>query len=388
MCLRGSDATVLLLRTSVPGSALAIAKAADVVARRQILGPASLAETNGSISPFNGKQPRRAASDPMYRSILAIDIERSTKRNNPVKEGLRYELYRLLREALCLTGIGSQHYHHPFTDRGDGFLVLLRPVDEIPKRLLLSHLIPSLARLLAAYNSSISTADPARILRVRAVIHAGEVLCDGKGFFGEDLDAAFRLLDAPRFKAELKISTFPLALVVSDYVYQSVIKQGYQGIEDRQYLPLVTVNVGDQRRKGWVHLPAAGGDLCRTAAAAGLLTAGQLPFLACDLPQASKVKDRDMALSGLDEAACAPVAECACDGSTRHADQTGQLILRQGHGAGRHRPVPVGKLEQEASESLRATGERMTAQRAGCIIPAERHHLPVGACGAWMRIKE
>ena len=127
------------------------------------------------------------------------------------------------------------------------------------QRLLLSHLIPSLARLLAAYNSSISQADQPRILRVRAVIHAGEVLCDGKGFFGEDLDVAFRLLDAPRFKAELKISTSPLALVVSAYIYQSVIKPGYEGIDDQEYLPLVTVNVGDQPRKGWVHLPAAGG---------------------------------------------------------------------------------------------------------------------------------
>jgi hypothetical protein len=256
MCLRGSDATVPLLRTSVFGSTLATAKAANVVARRQILGPANLAETNSSISPINGKQPRRAALDPVYRCILAVDIEGSTKRNNRVKGELRYELYRLVGEALCVTGIGTQHYHHPFTDRGDGFLVLLRPVDEIPKRLLLSHMIPALARLLAAYNSSISPCDH---LRLRAVIHAGEVLCDGKGFFGEDLDVAFRLLDAPRFKAELKSATVPLALVASDYIYQSVIKQGYEGIDDQEYLPLVTVNVGDQRRKGWVHLPPAGG---------------------------------------------------------------------------------------------------------------------------------
>jgi hypothetical protein len=64
--------------------------------------------------------------------ILAVDIEGSTKRNHRVKEELRYELYRLVRGALCVTGIANQHYHHPFTDRADGFLVLLRPVHEIP----------------------------------------------------------------------------------------------------------------------------------------------------------------------------------------------------------------------------------------------------------------
>jgi class 3 adenylate cyclase len=233
-----------------------------VVAATSILAldgrPANLAETNGSISPFNSKRTRRYRSLPVHRSILAVDIEGSTRRTNPVKEELRDEVYRLVVEALCVTGIGNQH-HDPFTDRGDGLLVLLHPVDELPKPVLLSHLIPALAGLLAAYNSRISPADQPRILRLRAVIHAGEVHRDGNGPFGEDLDVAFRLLDAPRFKAELKNATVPFALVASDYIYQSVIKHGYQGIDDQKYLPLVSVNVGDQRRKGWVHLPPAGG---------------------------------------------------------------------------------------------------------------------------------
>jgi hypothetical protein len=111
--------------------------------------------------------------------------------------------------------------------------------------------------LLAAYNSRISPADEPHILRLRAVIHAGEVHRDGNGRFGEDLDVGFRLLDAPRFKAHLKSSTVPLALVASDYIYQSIIRHGYDGIAGQEYLQLVTVNVGDQRRKGWVHLPCA-----------------------------------------------------------------------------------------------------------------------------------
>ena len=257
MCLRRSDATVPLLRTSLLGSTLATAKAADVVARRSIQGPANLAATNGSISPFNGKQPRRQRSLPVHRSILAVDIEGSTRRTNPIKEELRGEVYRLMIGALYVTGIVSQHYD-PFTDRGDGLLVLLHPADELPKPLLLSRLIPALASLLAAYNGRISPADEPHILRLRAVIHAGEVHRDGNGPFGEDLDVAFRLLDAPRFKAHLKSATVPLALVASDYIYQSIIRHGYDGIADQEYLQLVTVNVGDQRRKGWVHLPSAG----------------------------------------------------------------------------------------------------------------------------------
>ena len=139
-------------------------------------------------------------------------------------------------EALYVAGIGS-HHHDPFTDRGDGVLVLLRPADELPKPLLLSRLIPILASLLVAHNSSISPADQPRVLRLRAVIHAGEVHYDEKGPFGEDLDVAFRLLDAPRFKAHLRSATVPLALVASDYIYQTIIRHGYDGILRRGIPP-------------------------------------------------------------------------------------------------------------------------------------------------------
>ena len=258
MCLHGIETTVSLLHATLFGSTLA----AGMVAPTQILPyvgrPPDLLEANGDIPAQNGKLPRREMSLPVHRSILAVDIEGSTQRTNPVKEELREEVYRLVVEALYVAGIGSQHYD-PFTDRGDGLLVLLRPADELPKPLLLSRLIPILASLLAAHNSGIAPAERPRMLRLRAVIHAGEVHYDEKGPFGEDLDVAFRLLDAPRFKAHLKSSTVPLALVASDYIYQTIIRHGYEGIEEEEFLPLVTVNVGLQRRKGWVQLPYAGG---------------------------------------------------------------------------------------------------------------------------------
>jgi hypothetical protein len=216
--------------------------------------PASCLSTNGDTSPWNGKRPRRRASLPVHRSILAVDIEGSTLRTNPVKEELRDQVYRLLFEALAVAGFNDRYYD-PFTDRGDGVLVLLRPADEFPKPLVLSRLIPALSSLLVAHNNGISPADQPRILRLRAVIHAGEVHCDGKGPFGEDLDIAFRLLDAPRLKAHLRNGTAPLALVASDYIYQSIIRHGYDGIDGEEFLPLVTVNVGFRRTRGWVQLP-------------------------------------------------------------------------------------------------------------------------------------
>ena len=172
----------------------------------------SIPTTNGDISLRNMKWPRRGASLPVHRSILAVDIEGSTQRTNPVKEELRKQVYRLVVRALGMAGVNNGYYD-PLIDRGDGVLILLRPVDEFPKPLLLSHLLPALVKLLVVYNGGISSADQARILRLRMVVHAGEVHYDGKGPFGDDLDLALRLLDAPRFKAHLKNGAGPLAVV-------------------------------------------------------------------------------------------------------------------------------------------------------------------------------
>jgi hypothetical protein len=115
-------------------------------------------------------RPRPWATLPVHRSIFAVDIENSTQRTNPVKEELRQHVYRLVVEALSAAGI-DDHYYDPFTDRGDGVLVLVHPADEFPKPLLLSRLMPALASLLVTHNSSISPAEQPRILRLRAVIH-------------------------------------------------------------------------------------------------------------------------------------------------------------------------------------------------------------------------
>ncbi len=208
--------------------------------------------------PWNGKRSRRASTLPVHRSILAVDIENSTRRKNPVKEELREQVYRLLLEALCAAGIDEAH-RDPFTDRGDGVLVLLHPADEFPKPLLLTRLIPALVDLLEAHNNGISPAEQPRMLRLRAVLHAGEVHHDGNGPFGEDLDIAFRLLDALPLKKHLRKVTVPLALVASEYIYRAIIRHGYCGIDEEEFLPIVSVNVGDQRQKGWVHSPRANG---------------------------------------------------------------------------------------------------------------------------------
>ncbi|MGH3558002.1 MAG: hypothetical protein ACRDTK_11035, partial [Mycobacterium sp.] len=68
-------------------------------------------------------------------------------------------------------------------------------------------------------------------MRVRVVLHAGEVHYDANGCFGEALDVAFRLLDAARVKQALRETPDPLVLVVSGDIYSSVVRHGYDGID-------------------------------------------------------------------------------------------------------------------------------------------------------------
>jgi class 3 adenylate cyclase len=197
-------------------------------------------------------------SVPRHRSILAIDIERSTspERTNPIRGELRHEAYRLLGTALATAGI-TDGYCDPPADRGDGVLVLIHPADELPKTLLLNPLVPALVTLLAERNAGLEAAERyRRELRLRVVIHAGEICFDGKGYFGEALDVAFRLLDAPRLKHRLRQVLTPLVLVVSEDIYWSIVQHEYDGIPESSFEPLVRVTVAGRRRRGWVHVPA------------------------------------------------------------------------------------------------------------------------------------
>jgi len=200
-------------------------------------------------------EPLLATDLPLYRSIVALDIERSTTRPNPIKGELRNKTYELFEGALRAAGI-DQRYHDRFIDRGDGILALIHPVDQVPKALLLNRAVPFLNRLLTEYNTSLPRySQPQRQLRIRVVLHAGEVHYDANGCFGEALDVAFRLLDAARVKREFREMADPLILVISGDIYSSVVRHGYDGIDHQTFRPLVRVQVAGRRYPGWIRIP-------------------------------------------------------------------------------------------------------------------------------------
>lgn len=200
-------------------------------------------------------EPVPTAGIPCHRAIIALDIEHSTSRPDSVKAELRIKTYEMFDEALRSAGIHKRHRGR-FIDRGDGILALVRPADHAPKVHLLNRAIPAFGQLLSDHNSNLQRLSRTQQhLRVRVVVHAGEVHYDANGCFGEALDVAFRLLDANRVKKTLREAAGPLILVVSAEIFNSVVRQGYEGIDEHSFRPLVRVQIAGNRRTGWIHIP-------------------------------------------------------------------------------------------------------------------------------------
>jgi class 3 adenylate cyclase len=164
--------------------------------------------------------------EPVYRGILGIDIEGFSRGEwtDPIRARLRDRLDRLVRQALVRSRIAASVIAS--TDTGDGLLLLLEP--EVSKARLL-HLVIDMAGDLARGNQH---APATHRMRLRVVVHAGEMLADARGHTGASLNFASRLLDADAARAVLAFSpAAELVVVVSDEVYEGVVRHGYAGVD-------------------------------------------------------------------------------------------------------------------------------------------------------------
>ena len=188
-------------------------------------------------------------AEPEHRGILAVDIQGFGRldRSNPTRARMRAGLHRILGNAMTAAGIDSKHIAQ--TEYGDGVVVLLDP--QVSKARLLHPLLPRLVSGLTRYNRT--APDTAR-LRLRVVMHAGELLRDDHGITGEDLILAFRLLDADMVRTHLTQAGTDLVLVVSDVIYQGIVKHGYGGIDPARFQP-VWISAKETSSRAWLHIP-------------------------------------------------------------------------------------------------------------------------------------
>lgn len=186
---------------------------------------------------------------PTHQSVLAFDVEGFSDpyRDDNAMTAVRAVIYRLVQGAFEAAGVPWDACTHE--DRGDGAIVIV-PAD-VSKVLLLDPLLGNLNAALVDHNRDAPM--PERI-RLRLALHAGEVGRDEHGLSGTDVIAAFRLLDAEELKGALRHSPVPLAAIVSDVIYDGIVRHRYRGIDPATYHP-VSVQVKKTRLHGWIHLP-------------------------------------------------------------------------------------------------------------------------------------
>jgi tetratricopeptide (TPR) repeat protein len=217
--------------------------------------------------------------EPVHRTIVAIDVEGFTRRPRRDVDRLlmRQELYRLLEQALARAGLRRGDYQND--DRGDGILVLLNA--GIPKTRVLPWLVLRLAAELNRYNK---TAPETTRLRLRAVVHAGEVASDDHGHASKDLNLTFRLLDSDLLRGYLANARTSLVLLVSSSIYNDIIEQGYRDIDAEAFQP-VQVAAKAMHALAWVYVPGRHNAVATGQQPRGLTaTPGSPPAIPHELP--------------------------------------------------------------------------------------------------------
>jgi hypothetical protein len=162
-----------------------------------------------------------------YAAILYFDMDRfgNDRLVDMDRTILRDDLQKLIKDAFVYTELESDSRYTG--DTGDGVLLVINP--KFDKSKLITEFIP---RLEYNLNDRNRCAADFLQLKIRAVIHCGEILEDepeitGKGVVSNEIIIAARLLDSEFLKTMVRDSNrrSPIALLVSDDFYNKILCQ-------------------------------------------------------------------------------------------------------------------------------------------------------------------
>ncbi|MFC4492921.1 hypothetical protein ACFPA8_02070 [Streptomyces ovatisporus] len=206
----------------------------------------------------------------MNRTILLLDIEQFSRRDDVVQTVLRRTLNSVVDETLATAGVErTQQYRE---DRGDGLIVLIS--GDVAKAAVLRALLTVTPELLHGHNR---LAAQSAQMRLRVVLSSGEVAHDPQagtagGLVGHDLNQACRLLDSDALRSVLSERPGePCALCVSQSVHEGVVQHGHRGIRPKLFQRR-DVQVKDGVLPAWFYGPgqaAEGGSPARSGSVQG-----------------------------------------------------------------------------------------------------------------------
>ncbi|MFJ8358720.1 hypothetical protein [Streptomyces sp. NPDC093984] len=191
-------------------------------------------------------------NDPVSRTMLLLDIERYSDRDDVEQAYLRRVLYSIADRALEHAGI--EETQRLRADRGDSVMELIDAGTSVAA--LLRALLTEVPAQLHGYNRLASSSAQ---IRLRGVVATGYVALDEHGgWVGSDLNQACRLLDAPLLRAALRERSDGFALCVSEGVHSGIVRHDHHGIRADDF-HAVTLTSKNGMLRAWLHGPVPRG---------------------------------------------------------------------------------------------------------------------------------
>ncbi|MER7175577.1 hypothetical protein [Streptomyces mesophilus] len=191
-------------------------------------------------------------TEPLSRTILLLDIERFSDRDDVEQAYLRRMLYSIADRTLEAAGVDETVRLR--ADRGDSVMELIEA--GVSVRELLRTLLREVPDQLRAVNRMASSSAQ---MRLRVVLATGWVAVDElEGWVGADLNHACRLLDAAVLRDALKERADDFALCVSESVYAGIVRHNHPGIAAEEFTQ-VTMDSKNGPLAAWLYGPAPSG---------------------------------------------------------------------------------------------------------------------------------
>ncbi|MFF1510685.1 hypothetical protein [Streptomyces sp. NPDC058326] len=205
---------------------------------------------------------------PPYTAVLAVDAKYFTGLPAILHAPVSQMIPELVDQALVKAGLtGVQQDKRFLANTGDGIVFGFDPT-QLP--FVISPFLNVLDEVLAQYNAL--SVGPR--IRLRASVHVGPLPDEGRSSDGNGTprNDTHRLLDSRPVKAVLASSseeTTHLAAILSDRVYEDVVRGGYAGLHpDRCIEVPATVEGKPFAQRAWLFIPSPSAALFR----AGVLT--------------------------------------------------------------------------------------------------------------------
>lgn len=196
--------------------------------------------------------PRPPGTVPRRRLCLAADLEQYSRLDTRTQSAVQADLVRLLDEAAALTGLDRATWARQ--PQGDQEFAVLP--EATPEVTVLGPFVHHLADRLGVLNAR----PDAPRLRLRLAVDTGVASDAALGHAGPAPVAVARYVNAPQLKAVLAaLASADLAVIVSDRLYQDVVRSGCPGLDPAQYLR-AHVRVKEFGGYGWIRVPGYGPD--------------------------------------------------------------------------------------------------------------------------------